>query len=114
MDGMDNVHMLHPDNDPHDRPQDSVQDDAQDVAEGIVRGSAVRVDATAGEVVDGEVIEGEILTDEESAVLDERLANRGALVRHAVTTSQVVARASRTVATHDRTKTAGKVVLREG
>ncbi|GAA2843500.1 cell division protein FtsK [Kribbella solani] len=112
-DGMGNVHKLHPDNDGSDRPQDDVQDSVQDVAEGIVHESAVRVDAT-GEVVDAEVIEGEILSDEESAALDERLANRGALVRRAVTTSQVVARASKTVATHDRTKTAGKVVLREG
>ncbi|MDX2974583.1 cell division protein FtsK, partial [Kribbella solani] len=110
---MDNVHKLHPDNEGSDRSQDAVHKSVQDVAEGIVHGSAVWVDAT-GDAVDAEVIEGEILTDEESAVLDERLANRGALVRRAVTTSQVVARASRTVATHDRTKTAGKVVLREG
>ncbi|MET9269796.1 cell division protein FtsK [Kribbella sp. NPDC003557] len=108
---MDNVHKLHPDNDDN-RPQDSVQDDVQDVAQGIVHESAERVDTT-DDVVDVEVIEGEILTDEESAALDQRLANRGALVRRAVTTTQVVARASKTVATHDRTKTASKAVLRE-
>ncbi|MEV0291003.1 cell division protein FtsK [Kribbella sp. NPDC050820] len=109
---MYNVHKLHPDHDHNDTVQNSVQDDVQDVAQGIVHESAERVDAT-DEVVDPEVIEGEILSDEESAELDQRLANRGALVRRAVTTTQVVARASKTVATHDKTKTAGKVVLRE-
>src|SRR4051794_15746580 len=98
---MDNVHKLHPDND-NNRPQD----DVQDVAQGIVHEAAERVDATA-EPIDAEVIEGEILTDEESAALDQRLANRGALVRRAVTTTQVVARASKNVATHDKTKAAG-------
>ncbi|TCC10906.1 cell division protein FtsK [Kribbella soli] len=109
---MDNVHKLHPDNDHGDRPQDAVQEGVQNDAQGIVHESAERVD-TSVDAVEGEVIEGEILTDEQSAELDQRLANRGALVRRAVTTTQVVARASKTVATHDKTKTAGKVLLRE-
>ncbi|ADB29512.1 cell divisionFtsK/SpoIIIE [Kribbella flavida DSM 17836] len=108
---MDNVHKLHPD---HDQDRDATEDRPQDVAPGIVSEPSERVDATDTTAADAEVVEGEILTEEESAELDRRLASRGALVRRAVTTTQVVARASKTVATHDRTKTAGKVLLREG
>jgi S-DNA-T family DNA segregation ATPase FtsK/SpoIIIE len=103
---MDNVHKLHPDH-------DATDDRPQDVAQAIVSEPSERVDGTDAAAADAEVIEGEILTEEESAELDRRLANRGALVRRAMTTTQVVARASKTVATHDRTKTAGKVLLRE-
>jgi S-DNA-T family DNA segregation ATPase FtsK/SpoIIIE len=104
---MDNVHKLHLDN-TSDEP-------TEDVAQGIIRVPAERVDADGVADItstddDSEVV---ILSDEESAELDRRLANRGALVRRAVTTTQVVARASKTVATHDKTKTATKVVLRE-
>ncbi|MDT5017034.1 MAG: segregation ATPase FtsK/SpoIIIE, family, partial [Mycobacterium sp.] len=95
---MDNVHKLHQDND--------------DVTElGIVREPAERIDPDA---IEGEVIEGEVLTDEESAELDRRLNNRGALVlRRAVTGTQVATRAVVKVGTHDKTKSATKVVLRE-
>ncbi|GAA0573327.1 cell division protein FtsK [Kribbella sandramycini] len=107
---MDNVHKLHPD---HDDDRDET---VQDVT-GIVHEPAERVDDTTepieAEVIDGEVIEGEILTEEESAELDRRIANRGALVRRTVTGAQIATRAVVTVSTHDRTKTAGKVVLRE-
>ncbi|MEI8411450.1 MULTISPECIES: cell division protein FtsK [unclassified Kribbella] len=108
---MDNVHKLHPDHD-HD---DAVQDTVQDVAQGIIRVPAERVDSdgVADITSADDDSEAVILSDEESAELDRRLANRGALVRRAVTTTQVVARASKTVATHDKTKTASKLVLRE-
>src|SRR3954447_19585356 len=92
---MDNVHKLHTndDTDPDETPQDTVQDSVQDVAQGIVHEPAERVDVDASEPVEAEVIEGEILSDEESAELDRRLANRGALVRRAVTGTQVATRA---------------------
>src|SRR4051812_13449986 len=109
---MDNVHKLYQDND------DNEDQDVNQVTDlGIVHEPAERIDpdaADAGEVIDAEVIEGEVLTDEESAELDRRLNNRGALVlRRAVTGTQVATRAVVKVGTHDRTKTAGKVVLRE-
>ncbi|TDO35882.1 S-DNA-T family DNA segregation ATPase FtsK/SpoIIIE [Kribbella sp. VKM Ac-2527] len=113
---MDNVHKLHDDSreDAHETVQDSVHENLQDEVQDIVHEDAERVPAEdvhgAAEV---QVIEGEILTDEESADLDRRLANRGALVRRAVTTGQVATRAVVKVSTHDRTKTVGKVVLRE-
>ncbi|TDW18589.1 cell division protein FtsK [Kribbella kalugense] len=109
---MDNVHKLHDDNTDHDADEST-----QDVAQGIIRVPAERIDSdevfdiTSGD--DDTEAEAEVLTAEESAEVDRRLANRGALVRRAVTTTQVVARASKTVATHDRTKTTGKVLLRE-
>ncbi|MGL5826648.1 MAG: cell division protein FtsK [Nocardioides sp.] len=95
---------------------------------GRVAGEIVAVDAVAVPVAGGrhragraggvpvladEVVEGEVLSDEESAEVDRRFAARGALVRSAVTSTQVAVRVSRTVATHERTRTAGKVVLRE-
>ncbi|GAA1562527.1 hypothetical protein GCM10009789_14630 [Kribbella sancticallisti] len=106
---MDNVHKLH--NNDHD-------ENPQDVAQGIVHEPAERIDPdtadAAGELIDGEVIEGEVLSAEESAELDRRLNNRGAVVlRRAVTGTQVATRAVVNVSTHDRTKSAGKVVLRE-
>jgi S-DNA-T family DNA segregation ATPase FtsK/SpoIIIE len=105
---MDNVHKLHNDHD---------QDANQTTDLGIVHEPAERIDPAAadtGEVIDAEVIEGEVLTDEESAELDRRLNNRGALVlRRAVTGTQVATRAVVKVGTHDKTKTASKVVLRE-
>jgi S-DNA-T family DNA segregation ATPase FtsK/SpoIIIE len=106
---MDNVHKLHNDDRGDDRPQD--------VAQGIVREPAERIDpdaVTDADVIDGEVIEGEVLSEEESAALDARLETRGALVlRRAVTGTQVAKRAVVKVSTHDKTKTASKVVLRE-
>ncbi|WP_433010315.1 cell division protein FtsK [Kribbella sp. CA-294648] len=104
---MDNVHKLHNDNHNDDRPQD--------VAQGIVREPAERIDPNADpEVMDGEVIEGKVLSEEESAALDARLETRGALVlRRAVIGTQVAKRAVVKVSTHDKTKTASKVVLRE-
>lgn len=105
---MSNVHKLHHDDHDADRPQD--------VAQGIVHEPAERIDPTTADadVVEGEVIEGEVLTAEESAALDARLETRGALVlRRAVTGTQVAKRAVVKVSTHDRTKTASKVVLRE-
>lgn len=101
--GHDNVHRLHGD----------VHETVQDDVHGIVHETAERIDTTDvhsdfHEVVDAEVIEGEVLSDEESAALDQRLANRGALVRRAVSTGQVAKR----VATHDRTKTTGKATVR--
>jgi S-DNA-T family DNA segregation ATPase FtsK/SpoIIIE len=106
---MDNVHQLHHNDDEGDRPQD--------VAQGLVHETAERIDpdtATDADVIEGEVIEGEVLSEEESAALDARLETRGALVlRRAVTGTQVAKRAVVNVSTHDRTKTAGKVVLRE-
>jgi S-DNA-T family DNA segregation ATPase FtsK/SpoIIIE len=100
---MDNVHKLHNDDD---------QDAKQTRDLGIVHEPAERIDPDSVTVAD--VIEGEVLTDEESAELDRRLNNRGALVlRRAVTGTQVATRAVVKVGTHDRTKTASKVVLRE-
>jgi S-DNA-T family DNA segregation ATPase FtsK/SpoIIIE len=97
------VHKLHDDEDP-----------TTTTDPGIVQGQAERV--TPETVPDaGEVIEGEILSDEESAELDRRLNSRGAVVlRRAVTRTQVATRAVVKVSTHDKTKTAGKVMLREG
>ncbi|MGL5823374.1 MAG: hypothetical protein ACRCYU_00695, partial [Nocardioides sp.] len=60
-----------------------------------------------------EVVEGEIVSDEESAEIDRRLAGRGVLARRAVTSTQVAVRVSRSVVSHERTRTVGKVVLRE-
>ncbi|WP_020388980.1 cell division protein FtsK [Kribbella catacumbae] len=102
---MSNVHKLH---------NDEESNQATDL--GIVHEPAERIDpATAdADVIDGEVIEGEVLSEEESAALDARLETRGALVlRRAVTGTQVAKRAVVKVSTHDRTKTASKVVLRE-
>ncbi|MFI6680150.1 cell division protein FtsK [Kribbella sp. NPDC050470] len=104
---MDNVHKLHTDDEPTDEA-------TQDVAQGIIHESAERIDDDAAEVVEAEVVEGEVLTDEESVELDRRLASRGALVRRAVTGTQVATRVVVKVGTHDKTKSAGKVLLREG
>jgi S-DNA-T family DNA segregation ATPase FtsK/SpoIIIE len=83
----DNVHHLH--GEVHDTVQDRLHETVHEADAGIVHETAERIDADHvhdgdvidAEVVDAEVVEGEILTDEESAALDERLANRGALVR---------------------------------
>ncbi|MEV6895665.1 cell division protein FtsK [Kribbella sp. NPDC051137] len=121
----DNVRHLH--GDVHDNIQDQVHEGVHDVDSGIVHETAERIDPSDvqdsvhedgtgtvhdGEVIDAEVIEGEILTEEESAALDERLANRGALVRRAVVTGQVAKRVAVRVGTHDRTKTSGKAAVR--
>jgi S-DNA-T family DNA segregation ATPase FtsK/SpoIIIE len=104
--GRDNVHRLHAD------VHEPLHGDVHDTDHGIVHETSERIDTDVHgdvhEVVDAEVIEGEVLSEEESAALDQRLANRGALVRRAVSTGQVAKR----VATHDRTKTTGKVTAR--
>src|SRR5206468_1956379 len=105
----DNVHRLH--------------DDVHETDAGIVHETAERIDTSEvhedghgtvhdGVVIDAEVVEGEILTEEESATLDERLANRGVLVRRAVSTGQVAKRVAVQVGTHDRTKQGGKAAAR--
>jgi S-DNA-T family DNA segregation ATPase FtsK/SpoIIIE len=97
---MDNVHELH--------------DDQEPTEPGIVQEPAERIDPNVTPDA-AEVIEGEILSAEESAELDRRLNNRGAVVlRRAMTGTQVATRAVVKVSTHDKTKSAGKVVLREG
>jgi S-DNA-T family DNA segregation ATPase FtsK/SpoIIIE len=112
---MDNVHKLYPDH--------NNDDDGRELDGGIVFKPAERVDLPADEsgeiadadVIEGEVAEGEILTEEEVAELDRRSANRGVVaVRKAVAGTQVATRVVYRVGTHDKTKTAGKVVLREG
>ncbi len=107
---MDNVHKLHTDDYPDDH--NDTAEDVQDVQD-IVYVPAERVDDDAAEASEADVIEGKVLTEEESAELDRRLANRGALVRRAVTGTQVATRVVVNVSTHERTKTASKVVLRE-
>jgi DNA segregation ATPase FtsK/SpoIIIE, S-DNA-T family len=100
---MDNVHKLHYDG----------QDPNQATDLNIVHEPAERIDPVAVNDA-GDVIEGEVLSEEESAELDRRLNNRGAVVlRRAVTGTQVATRAVVKVSTHDRTKTASKVLLRE-
>jgi S-DNA-T family DNA segregation ATPase FtsK/SpoIIIE len=116
---MDNIHTLHDNSrvEVHETVHEDVHEDVQDEAHGIVHGDAERVPVVVPDGVHGamerQVIEGEILTEDEDAELDRRLANRGALVRRAVNTGQVATRAVVKVSTHDRTKTVGKVVLRE-
>lgn len=109
---MVNVHKLHTNDDDHDTAGET----AQDVAQGIIRVPAERVDSDGVHDITsaGDGDEVEVLTDEESAELDRRLATRGALVRRAVTGTQVATRVVVKVSTHDTTKTAGKVLLREG
>src|SRR5258707_11888396 len=108
---MDNVHNLHDNSrvDAHETVHEDVHGIVHEDVEGV---PAVIADGVHG-AMERQVIEAEILTDDESAELDRRLANRGALVRRAVNTGQVATRAVVKVSTHDRTKTAGKVVLRE-
>ncbi|MGL5826280.1 MAG: hypothetical protein ACRCYU_15930, partial [Nocardioides sp.] len=97
---------------------------ATDSADSVtVAGVAVPVDGVSGRHADrsaeslpvpvDEVVEGEIVSDEESAEIDRRLAGRGGLVVRATQTTQSVVRVSKSVASHERTRTAGKVVLRE-
>lgn len=126
---MDNVHNLHHDDRDDNRADDRSEapdgaEDATTEPQGIVYVPSERVgsqqDTTgpdgsddAGGADAGEVVEGEILTEEESAELDRRLANRGALVRRAMSGTQVATRVVVNVSTHDRTKTVSKAVLRE-
>ncbi len=109
---MDNVRKLHPNDDDSNEPESP-----------IVFKAAERIDLPAdesGEIADAEVIEAEvaeaeILTEAETAELERRIENRGALVvRKAKAGTQVATRAVVRVSTHDKTKTAGKAVLREG
>ncbi|TDW65621.1 cell division protein FtsK [Kribbella pratensis] len=108
----DNVHRLH--GDVQDQVHEDVHDDLHDVDAGIVHETAERIDTDQlqNSVHDGEVVDAELLTEEESAALDERLANRGALVRRAVTTGQVAKRVAVRVGTHDRTKSGSKTAAR--
>jgi DNA segregation ATPase FtsK/SpoIIIE, S-DNA-T family len=65
----------------------------------------------------GEAIDGEIVSAEESAALDRRIGTElvpVGRVRPVWTRTVRVVRVARTVATHERTKTTGRVVVRHG
>ncbi|MGL5825205.1 MAG: cell division protein FtsK [Nocardioides sp.] len=106
-----------------DQTGEGVATDGPDSPDSVTVAVPVAMDGVAGRHADrsatslpvpvDEVVEGEIVSDEESAEIDRRLAGRGGLAVRAAHTTQSVVRVSKSVASHERTRTAGKVVLRE-
>ncbi|MCR3746661.1 hypothetical protein [Lentzea californiensis] len=64
-------------------------------------------DQPAGGGIEPKVFEGEIVSEQDSAALDQRLASQ-----RAIAVSKAVVRVVRTGATHERTRSAGRAVVR--